>query len=60
MRELGDRLRQLDIRARECQERENESVKQTNHWKEQYMQVKDSLKESNGKWVSEWVIIVKV
>jgi hypothetical protein len=49
MRELGDRLRQLDIRARECQERENESVKQTNHWKEQYMQVKDSLKESNGK-----------
>jgi hypothetical protein len=24
-------------------------VKQTNHWKEQYMQVKDSLKESNGK-----------
>jgi hypothetical protein len=27
-------------------------VKQTNHWKEQYMQVKDSLKESNGKWVT--------
>ena len=47
--QLSDRLRQLDSRARECQEREAESIKQTNHWKEQYIKMKDHLKESDGK-----------
>ncbi|CAG2240307.1 unnamed protein product [Mytilus edulis] len=36
IKELSDRLRQLDIRSRECQERELDSVNQTNHWKDQW------------------------
>ena len=51
MKELSERLRQLDTRARECQIREMGSIKQINHWKEQYILVKENLKESSGKTV---------
>ncbi|VDI75974.1 Hypothetical predicted protein [Mytilus galloprovincialis] len=47
IKELSDRLRQLDIRSRECQERELDSVNQTNHWKDQYIKMKNNLKESS-------------
>ncbi|XP_052074404.1 repetitive organellar protein-like isoform X1 [Mytilus californianus] len=47
IKELSDRLRQLDIRARECLEKELESVNQTNHWKDQYIEMKNNLKESS-------------
>lgn len=34
MKELSDRLRQLDSRCKECQDREKEALKERNEWKQ--------------------------
>lgn len=43
MRQLGERLQQLDLRCKECQDREREAVKQSTDWKHKYEDVKQEL-----------------
>ncbi|KAJ8312954.1 hypothetical protein KUTeg_010327 [Tegillarca granosa] len=46
MKELSERLKQLDKRNKECQDMEVEAVKQSNLWKQKYTDVKQQLDQS--------------
>ena len=49
MKELSDRLRQLDTRCKECQDREKEAVKERNSWKQKYEDCTAELVSLTGK-----------
>lgn len=49
MRELGERLKQLDLRNKQCIDRETDATKQSTLWKERYHQVKEELEKTKGK-----------
>lgn len=49
MRELGERLKQLDLRNKQCIDRETDATKQFTLWKERYHQVKEELEKTKGK-----------
>ncbi|XP_069134412.1 LOW QUALITY PROTEIN: coiled-coil domain-containing protein 62-like [Argopecten irradians] len=46
IQELTDRLKQLDIRTKECQNREVEAIKQANQWKQKHGDLKQELELS--------------
>ncbi|XP_060077283.1 serine/threonine-protein kinase dst2-like [Ylistrum balloti] len=46
IQELNDRLKQLDIRCKECQNGEVEAVKQANQWKQKHSDLKKELEVS--------------
>ncbi|XP_033747661.1 protein lava lamp-like [Pecten maximus] len=46
IQELTDRLKQLDIRTKECQNREVEAIKQANQWKQKHSDLKQELELS--------------
>ncbi|KAK3084622.1 hypothetical protein FSP39_016463 [Pinctada imbricata] len=48
MKEMNERLQQLDRRNKECQDRENEAVKQANHWREKFLDSKKELESCTG------------
>uniref|UniRef100_K1Q928 Coiled-coil domain-containing protein 60 n=1 Tax=Magallana gigas TaxID=29159 RepID=K1Q928_MAGGI len=48
MRELGERLKQLDLRNKQCIDRETDATKQSTLWKERYHQVKEELEKTKG------------
>lgn len=50
MRELGERLKQLDLRNKQCIDREIDVVKQFIFWKERYYQVKEEFEKIKGKY----------
>lgn len=49
MRELGERLKQLDLRNKQCIDRETDATKQSTLWKERHHQVKEELEKTKGK-----------
>lgn len=49
MRELGERLKQLDLRNKQCIDRETDATKQSTLWKERYHQIKEELEKTKGK-----------
>lgn len=49
MRELGERLKQLDLRNKQCIDREIDATKQSTLWKERHHQVKEELEKTKGK-----------
>lgn len=48
MRELGERLKQLDLRNKQCIDRETDATKQSTLWKERYHEVKEELDKTKG------------
>lgn len=48
MRELGERLKQLDLRNKQCIDRETDATKQSTLWKERHHQVKEELEKTKG------------
>lgn len=48
MRELGERLKQLDLRNEQCIDRETDATKQSTLWKERYHEVKEELEKTKG------------
>ena len=48
MRELGERLQQLDARCKECQDRERDALHETTEWKLRYTQARDQTQEVTG------------
>ncbi|XP_021342392.1 trichohyalin-like [Mizuhopecten yessoensis] len=46
IQELNGRLKQLDIRSRECQNREVDAIKQANQWKQKHSNLKQELELS--------------
>lgn len=50
MRELGERLKQLDLRNKQCIDREIDVIKQFIFWKERYYQVKEEFEKIKGKY----------
>lgn len=48
MRELGERLKQLDLRNKQCIDRETDAIKQSTLWKERYHEVKEELEKTKG------------
>ncbi|XP_053376146.1 protein hook homolog [Mercenaria mercenaria] len=43
MRELSERLQQLDLKCKECQDREREALKEKQDWKQKYENTKDEF-----------------
>lgn len=50
MRELGEYLKQLDLRNKQCIDREIDVIKQFIFWKERYYQVKEEFEKIKGKY----------
>lgn len=48
MRELGEHLKQLDLRNKQCIDRETDAIKQSTLWKERYHEVKEELEKTKG------------
>ena len=48
MKELSDRLRLLDSKCKECQDREKEAVKEKNEWRQKYENGTTELQSLRG------------
>ncbi|XP_062566329.1 uncharacterized protein LOC134228665 [Saccostrea cucullata] len=48
MKELGERLKQLDLRNKQCLDRETDALKQSNQWKDRYNEVKQELDKTQA------------
>ncbi|XP_061198356.1 uncharacterized protein LOC133206404 [Saccostrea echinata] len=48
MKELGERLKQLDLRNKQCLDREADALKQSNQWKDRYNEVKQELDKTQA------------
>ena len=51
MKELSDRLRQLDVRCKECQDREKQAVKERNDWQQKYEDRLTELQSLTSRWI---------
>jgi len=48
MGELSDRLQQLDLRCKECQDQERQAVRECKDWKQRYEDVKEEYNMISG------------
>ena len=58
MKELSDRLRQLDVRCKECQDREKQAVKERNDWQQKYEDRLTELQSLTSRWIFFLVLFV--
>lgn len=48
MKELSDRLQQLDLRCKESQDREKEALKEKQEWKQKFENSRDEFNALSG------------
>ena len=58
MKELSDRLRQLDVRCKECQDREKQAVKERNDWQQKYEDRLTELQSLTSRWIFSYALFV--
>jgi hypothetical protein len=48
MRDLSERLQQLDLKCKECQDRERDALREKHEWKQRYENLKDEFNALAG------------